>query len=522
MTDAAPPGPFADLFTGPHPGGHDRLAAATASTIGAVARATGSGPRSSLSPDELAALVADLDVCPADGVPFVDVVADLAARVWAHGVRPTDPACTAHLHPPTLVTSAATEVAIATTNQSLDSWDQSPAATALELHLVGWLAATLGLPAGATGVLTAGGTASNLLGLTLARARAAARQGHDVVVDGLPPEARRWRILASAGAHFSVQRAAAQLGLGHRAVVAVATDPTGSLSPDALEEALGRLEVDGLVPLAVVGTAGTTDLGAVDPLDALADQAAAAGAWFHVDAAVGGAFALSDRLRPLLAGIGRADSVTVDLHKLWWQPIGASALLVPRADAFDVLRTTADYLDRDDDDPDDPDDLAHGMVNLVGRSLDTSRRFDAAKVVTSLRATGRRRLAAMVDHLANLAQGAAVAVAAEPGLEVVVRPATITCVFRWVGDGDLPPATVDQVNREVQLRLLRDGEAVVGRTRVGGATALKLTFVNPLTTADDVAALVRRVAQQAGTIATGAAGGRNEDGGRGHLRVVGP
>ena len=150
--------------------------------------------------------------------------------------------------------------------------------------------------------------------------------------------------------------------------------------------------------IAVVGTAGTTDLGAIDPLDALADRARSARRLvprrrrrrLRPDA-------LSPRQRPRLKGIERANSVTADLHKLWWQPFSASALLVPDVDVLKAVHHASVYLNR-------PEDEAEGQLNLVGRSLDTSRRFDALKVLIALRATGRRRLAEMVDQVLELAQ----------------------------------------------------------------------------------------------------------------------
>ncbi len=483
MTTPADPALFAAT-----PAGSAGLLDAVRTTLAAVAPQA--APRTDRSPARLATLVADLDVCPEDPVPFDEVVADLAGRTWQHGVQVAHPDCAAHLHPPALTSAVATEVAIAAANQSLDSWDQAPAATELELRLVGWLAHRFGLPAGATGVVTSGGTASNLLGLTLARDRLAARSGVDVRAEGLPAGADRWRILASDGAHFSIQRSAALLGLGHRAVVPVATDGAGRMDPVALAAEVERLTTDGHPILAIVATAGTTDLGAVDPIAAVADVADAAGTWLHVDAAVGGAFVLSDQLRPLLAGIGRARSVTVDLHKLWWQPIGASVLLVADAGSFDAVRTPSAYLDR-------PDDDASGVTNLVSRSLDTTRRFDAAKAVTSLRATGRRQLGAMLDHLVHLATVAARAVDDDADLVLVAEPTTVMCTFRWAGD---PAADVEA---QVQRRLLASGRAIVGRTVLGGAAALKLTFTDPTTTDEQVRALVRLVADEARAVAAG-------------------
>lgn len=284
----------------------DTLARAAASTIASL-RWSPDAPRSAIAPGALGDLVRSVAVCPEDGGDLETVLADFAATVWRHGVVTSDAACVAHLHPPTLVPAVATELAIAATNQSMDSWDQAPAATEVELHLMGWLADLIGFDRSASGVMTSGGTASNLLGLTLARSAAAARLGVDVLRSGLPATAAHWRILCSDQAHFSVQRAAAQLGLGRDAVVAVATDATGALDVAALDEAIERTLRAGTRVIAIVATAGTTDLGAIDPLEAVAARARRLDCWFHVDAAVAGAFLLSGRLRDPARGrrVGR-------------------------------------------------------------------------------------------------------------------------------------------------------------------------------------------------------------------------
>lgn len=456
------------------------LAAAVAASAAAV---PGGQP---LTPAEgLEAAITALDPCPPDGVGARAALEELGEAIVRHGVRVADPRCAAHLQTPPLAVAAATELVIGATNQSMDSFDQAPAATFAEDRLVRWLAAEAGLPATASGVLTAGGTASNLFGLLLARDRAARAAGHDPRADPLPEAARGWRILASDGAHFSIRRAAALIGLGGDAVIPVATDRAGRMSLAALDGELDRLARAGLSPLALVATAGTTDLGAVDPVDEVAARARAAGAWLHVDAAVGGGLLVSDRLRGRLAGIESADSITVDMHKLLWQPIGASALLVGDERSFTSVREPSDYLDRDDD----------HVLNLVGRSLDTSRRFDALKVLVSLRALGRRQLGAMVEHLVALAQYAADAVRAQPALELVADPQTVTVVFRWHGRG------ADAVNAATQRGLLRSGRAVIGRTRIGAAEALKLTLVNPTLGRAEVEALVALVAREATRVA---------------------
>lgn len=420
-----------------------------------------------LSSDALSELIGGIDPLPLDGVPLQSLLAEIGESVFANGVQTSGAFTAAHLHAPPLIAAAAAELAIGVTNQSLDSFDQAPAATHVEDRLVRRLAELFGFPSAASGVLTAGGTSSNLLGLLLAREHA-----RDRTTNG--------RIVTSEAAHVSVRQAAFVLGLGRDAVVPVATDSNGRMDTDALDGVLR--EIGGNV-IAIVGTAGTTDAGAIDPLDELADRAAGLGCWFHVDAAVGAGLALSDHLRPRLHGLERADSITADLHKLWWQPISASALIVRDGAAFDGLREPADYLNRREDD----------VLNLVDRSLDTSRRFDALKALISLRSVGRRRLGELVEHIVGLAQHGADVVRRQPDLELLREPQTVTVLFRC-RPRHVPADHLDALNTTVQQDLLSSGRAVIGRTRLGGRTALKLTLVNPITTTDDVTELIELIA----------------------------
>ena len=458
-------------FVTADPATHAALREAVDATVDALTRTLGApGPRSPLTTEQLAASARALDPCPPEGAPIAQVLEDVAG-VLDGSLRLGDPRTVAHLHPAPLITAVAGELAVGLTNQSMDAFDASPAATFVEDHLVGWLAREHGLGANGSGVMTMGGTASNLLGLLLARDRA----GENVRRDGLPPN--DWRIVASEASHDSIRRSAALLGLGTEAVIGVETDSTGALSLTAFDEATRDEHV-----IAVVGTAGTTDLGAIDPLDALADRAADRGAWFHVDAAVGSGLTLSPNQRPRLKGIERAHSVTADLHKLWWQPFSASALLVPDVGVLKAVHHASVYLDR-------PEDEAEGQLNLVGRSLDTSRRFDALKVLIALRATGRRRLAEMIDQVLELAQYAGDAIERHPELELLTRPSTVMVAFRHRGD--------DDTNIRIHRDLFNSGRAVIGRTRIKGRVSLKLTLLNPHTTPRDIDALLDEIVSAA-------------------------
>jgi L-2,4-diaminobutyrate decarboxylase len=444
--------------------------------------ASRSRPYSGAEPTGLADALAEQEVCPEAGVELREVLREVGGPVLEHSIGVAHPACLAHLHCPPLVPALVAEALISAANQSMDSWDQSPAATFVEQRVVGWLCDLLGYGAAGDGVFTSGGTQSNLMGLLLARDRyARERLGWPAQKSGLPPEAERFRILCSEAAHFTVRQSAALLGLGERAVVPVTTDGEHRMSPEALDEKLRELRRAGLLPVAVIGTAGTTDFGSIDPLPELAERAWGHGAWFHVDAAYGGALALSERHRGKLAGIEASDSLAVDFHKQFYQPISAGAFLLRERGHFSLMKRHADYLNPEGD----------GVLNLVGKSLQTTRRFDALKLLVSLRALGREGFAAMIDHTLEVAAEAARMIREDPKLELANRPQIGAVVFRYLPEGD--GSRADEINEEIRASLMRGGEAVVARTRVDHSSHLKLTIINPRTTVAHVAEILRRV-----------------------------
>ncbi|TQF02299.1 aminotransferase class V-fold PLP-dependent enzyme [Kitasatospora acidiphila] len=456
----------------------------TALAAGAIERG---GPLPAGLPGELAQRVS---AALRPDAPSADALADLT-RLLVHGAAdPADPACAAHLHCPPLAVAVAADLAVSALNPSLDSWDQAPAATVLETELLAELAELVGYqPQQAAGVLTSGGTESTLMALMLARDTVLGAAGSRPELDGIDP-ARRPRLFASQAAHFSVQRAAAVLGLGERAVVGVPVDHAQRLDPRALAEALAASVRAGETPVAVVATAGTTDTGAIDPLPACAELAAEYGAWLHVDAAYGGGALLSDRLAPLLAGIDRADSVSLDWHKLGWQPVAAGVFLARRAESYASLARRAAYLNPADDE-------AAGYPSLLGRSLRTTRRADAFKIAVTLRTLGRAGLGRLVDRCHRLARYAAERIRATAEFELHGEPTLTTVVFRVRDVGRRRSGSQDQGrvrgweqdwgNAELRRRLLETGRAVLGRAElpVPGAESaapavwLKLTLLNP-------------------------------------------
>jgi len=242
----------------------------------------------------------------------------------------------AHLHCPTMVTSQIAEVLINATNQSMDSWDQSPAGSLMEVQLIDWLRQKVGYGAGQAGVFTSGGTQSNLMGVLLARDACIAKNWKDengnpwsVQRDGVPGDAmRNVKVICSENAHFSVQKNMAMMGMGFQSVVTVPVNENAQMDVDALEKTMAHLQAEGKIVACVVATAGTTDAGAIDPLKKIREITNKYGAWMHIDAAWGGALILSNNHRDMLDGIELSDSITLDFHKHYFQTISCGAFLL--------------------------------------------------------------------------------------------------------------------------------------------------------------------------------------------------
>ena len=434
---------------------------------------------------ELATLI-DSEIFPKAGSSRE--IAGKLATIVSNSVVVTHPQTVAHLHCPPLVSALAAEVVISTLNQSMDSFDQAPIATLLEQKLIRWLCVEAGMPDTSGGTFTTGGTQSNYMGLLLARdAFLQSQWNWSAQKAGLPPETRRLRILCSEVAHFTVEKSASQLGLGTDAVVRVAVDDRFRMKLSALEASLRQLRAEGLLPLAVVATAGTTDFGSIDPLPEIASLAHAAGAWLHVDAAYGGALLFCRRHRDKLAGIEAADSLSIDFHKLFWQPIPCSTFLLRDQHHFESMKLHADYLNPESHE-------VSGIPDLVTSSLLTSRRFDALKLWISFQALGRDKLSAMIERTIDLAACAANAVRNTPRLHLLHEPELSTVVFRYLPSrADLD---ADNLNAELRQLLFDGGIAVVGHTRVHGRQCLKFTCMNPTVSESQMESLVRTVAQQ--------------------------
>ncbi|MBN3218207.1 aspartate aminotransferase family protein [Pectobacterium polaris] len=407
------------------------------------------------------------------------------------------PQCVAHLHCPSLVVSQAAEVLINATNQSMDSWDQSPSATIIEMKLIEWLRTQVGYQSGDAGVFTSGGTQSNLMGLMLARDAFFARQGHSIQQDGLVGNLKKIKVFCSENAHFSVQKNMALLGLGYQCVTLVKTDRFARMDLNDLAEKVALAKANGEQILAIVATAGTTDAGAIDPLRAIATLAAEHQIWVHVDAAWGGALLLSEKYRDYLDGIELVDSITLDFHKQFFQTISCGAFLLKEARHYELMRYQAAYLNSEFDE-------AQGVPNLVSKSLQTTRRFDALKLWMGLEALGQQQYAAIIDHGVTLAQQVAQYVDEHASLELVMQPQLASVLFRFRPQqlATADDATIALLNQRIGDALLESGRANVGVTEFNGVTCLKLTLLNPTVNLGDVKVLLDLVESTAQPLLT--------------------
>ncbi|MET8655513.1 pyridoxal phosphate-dependent decarboxylase family protein [Streptomyces griseus] len=447
-----------------------------AATLAATER-----PFSGIGVDELSPLVdaIDLDRPLGDAAAALDELGEVYLRdaVYFH-----HPRYLGHLNCPVVIPAVLGEAVLSAINSSLDTWDQSAGATLIERRLIDWTAERIGLGPAADGIFTSGGTQSNFQALLLAREEAKVR----------PEDFTRLRIFTSECSHFSVQKSAKLLGLGPDAVVSVPVDRDKRMRTVALAHALESCVAEGAVPMAVVVTAGTTDFGSIDPLPEIAALCEQFATWMHVDAAYGCGLLASRERRGLLEGIENADSVTVDYHKSFFQPVSSSAVLVRDRATLRHATYHAEYLN--------PRRMAEERIpNQVDKSLQTTRRFDALKLWMTLRVMGADGIGELFDEVCDLAAEGWQLLAADPRFDVVVEPRISTLVFRYIPAGAASPDEIDRANLHARKALFASGEAIVAGTKVGDRQYLKLTLLNPETTVHDIAAVLDLISGHAET-----------------------
>jgi L-2,4-diaminobutyrate decarboxylase len=352
---------------------------------------------------------------------------------------------------------------------------------AMERSVSAWFTRRLGFGAGADGIFTSGGSLGNLTALLAARA---SRAGYDVWRDGHhagPPLA----VLVSSQAHYSIDRAVRILGWGEGGAAIVPVDARFRMRPDALEPALARARLAGRRVIAVVATAGSTPTGAFDPLPEIAEFCARNELWLHVDAAHGGSAAVSKRHRHLVAGIERADSVVWDAHKMLLMPSLVTAVLFrDGSTSYGSFAQDASY-------------LFNGptpWADTCTRTFECTKHMMVLKLYVALAHFGPDLLSEYVDRMYSLAERFAELIEQSADFELAVPPSCNIVMFRFLAGG---ATDLDAVQARIRDRLRGDGTFYLVRASVGSRLYLRTSLMNPLSTEDDLVALMAAVRRAA-------------------------
>ncbi|KMQ68527.1 hypothetical protein ACM39_08465 [Chryseobacterium sp. FH2] len=444
-------------------------------------------PFSGVSPKELRKQFENVNL---NDLPqnYEEVFEEVRTLYTQHAIAFHHPKYVAHLNCPVVIPAVAAEMLISSINSSLDTWDQSAGGTLMEQKLIEWTCSEIGYGKSSDGIFTSGGSQSNLMGMLLARDYYSIKHfNHNIKKNGLPENAHRFRIFVSEMAHFSIQKSASILGLGEQAVVKVKTDRSFKMNSILLEDAIQKEIENGNIPIAIVATAGTTDFGNIDPLTTISAIAKKYQMWFHVDAAYGCGLLLTEKYRHLINGIEEADSVTVDYHKSFFQPVSSSGFLVKDRSYFTIITHYADYLNPKDHDENE-------IPNQVNKSIQTTRRFDALKLWFTLRIIGKKGLGSYIERIIHTARQAAVLLENDPYFEVLNNSDISALVFRYSAD---PFKTFDlnRINTFIKSQLYKHGNALVAGTKVNGQFYLKFTILNPLTTIGDIQTILTTIKQ---------------------------
>jgi glutamate/tyrosine decarboxylase-like PLP-dependent enzyme len=421
---------------------------------------------------------------PEEPLPDDELFEYLREVVFDWSMYPGHPRFMAYISGAGTVPGAAADLLAAGVNMNLGGWRLSPSATEIEQHLMRWFADQFGLPGTAGGLLTSGGAMANFIALKAARDAGAS---WDVRTRGMGA-GPQMTLYASQEVHVTTDRAADMLGLGRESVRKVPVDDDYRLRPDALRAVIARDRQAGAHPFAVVGTGGTVATGAIDPLEEIAEIAAAEDLWFHVDGAYGGPAVLADDLRPLFAGIGLADSISFDPHKWMYTPHSGGCVLVRDTHRLSTaFEARADYIHED------KERTGHGTdLGMMGPQF--SRSFQALKVWVSLLAHGRRAYAGRISHDARLARYMAAQVQRRADLELSAPVTLSICCFRYVPPG-LPGGPdreryLDALNERVMTEIQLDGRAFCSNAVLRDRFVLRACIVNFRTEAEDVDALL--------------------------------
>jgi aromatic-L-amino-acid decarboxylase len=419
---------------------------------------------------------------PEEGRPFEEVLAFAREHIL--------PYSTGNAHPRFygFIQSSADPVGIMAdflaAGMNNNCWGGDQAAVHVEQLALRWLAEMLGFPIAAEGILVSGGSMANFT--AIAAARRAMTPGN-VREDGLAgPDAPRLTVYASDQVHACVDKAVDLLGIGTKQLRKIATDDRFRMRMPELAAAVAADRRAGFLPAIVVGNAGTVNTGAIDPLDQLADFCRRESLWYHVDGAYGALASIVPALRPLFAGMDRADSIAADPHKWLYVPYEAGATLVREPGRLSAaFRKFPEYL------ASDPESPFPGPAWYAERGVELSRGFKALKVWMGLKTHGRRGYEAQIENDVALAGFLAAEVDRRRDFERLAESPLSIANFRYrPADRKLSDTQLDGINRRIINALVGEGSFFLSPTILKGRTAMRVSITNFRTREEDLTALL--------------------------------
>ncbi len=418
---------------------------------------------------------------PAQGRPLPEVLRELKEKVLAHSIRLHHPRYMGHQVAVPLPAAIWMESVTAAMNQSAAVREMSPAGTVIEMLVLGWLAAMAGYGAEFGGVMTSGGVEATYTALLAARTRACPEVWHHGV------GARSLAVVCGEHAHYSVERAVGQLGLGTRNCVPVPSREF-KMDPGLLAAVLDRLEREGKTVVAVVATAGTTATGSFDDLEAVGAVCRQKGVWLHIDGAHGASALFSESRKSRMKGVRESDSLSWDPHKMMLMPLAAGTLLVREEKALqDAFSQSAPYLFHRQGEARAWD---QGL-----RSFQCSRRNDALKVWVALNRYGSEGMGRIFDRLCDHTEYLYGLVADRPDFQTFHAPESNILCFRYLGREDDSEDFRDILNQRLRARFNEEGTGWITITRLGGRFTLRTVLMNPLTGRSDLHLVVEEIAR---------------------------
>lgn len=357
-------------------------------------------------------------------------------------------------------------------------------ANLVEGQVVNWTKEMIGLPREASGLQVSGGSMPNFVGLAVARN---SKAGYDVREQGANAAGKRLTIYTSSEAHSSIQKAVELLGMGSLSLRKVPASADYTIDLAAVAQMIAADRHAGWLPICIVGNAGTINTGAIDDLNALADLCQRENLWLHVDGAIGAVTVLAAKVKPQLAGIERADSIALDLHKWLHVPFEAGCILVRCERAHRrTFALTPEYLTHE------TRGLAAGTLWFSDYGLQLSRQFRALKVWMSIKKHGLDRFGRMIARNVDQAHYFGRLVEAAADLELVAPIGLDIVCFRF-NPGRLADEALDAINKEILMQLYEQGIAVPSYSTLHGRYCLRIAIANHRSTLQDFDLLAREV-----------------------------